>query len=155
MKYGLITILIATALTACGQQKQDAQPIAEPVSTAVTCPETDGYRVFPAGLSIDLPYHLRSDRIIPNEKGERRRVVIEYLEGDAATALTSIAGSLEQAGFAEKSRKDVADGVVSAIFSKKGVGLIYVRITADPGKNPSHPAAKGLAQIGYPTGEAI
>lgn len=121
----------------------------------VACPEDTGYKLLPANLVLSIPYHLRADRIYVNKHDAvRRRVVLEFLEGDAATSLASVNQSMVAAGFAARARREQPNGNIIVPYARKDYGSITVVASALPGDNPSNPMAKGTITFDFPGTQA-
>lgn len=154
MKLAIPVISCLFAMAACSNPAptaavEDLSPSAE-VATE-PCPEQAGYIAFPEGVALDIPYHLRADRIYIHKNGkERRRVSVEFLDGDAGTALASFEQSMIRAGFTAKPRKDMPNGNVTMAFGKKGFGTVRLVAVSTPGPKPSNPGAKGVISMDYP-----
>jgi hypothetical protein len=157
------TLLIAVGLLAIAgcnnpapaDQTAQGTPAAVPTSSSDTnpaaCSEAPGYNPFPQGIAPAFAYHLRSDRLYVHKNGKnRRRLTIEFLDGDANAALASFEQSMSAAGFKARPRKDGADGRITTPFAKKGFGTVIATAIPSPGPNPANPAAKGVLSIDYP-----
>lgn len=152
----LAMLLAALALTGCGK---------EPVSTAPTpaanhgsinattaeCAESAvNYDPMPEGMTVNIPYHLRGDRIYADAKGNyRRRVTLEYLDGDAGSVFDAAFMSLTSAGYVAK-KKWEKDGRFGSGFNKKGVGALLLSVNPKAVPKPAHPDAKGMLVLDYP-----
>ena len=152
----LPALVVAFAVSACTQQSTPTAPTttsdSQVVAEAKPCPEVPlGYQPFPAGVTPTLKYHLRNDRIYAHANGtQRRRLTLEALEGDVASAQASLADALEKGGFRAKPAKTRSDGGTQIAFTKSGLGTLYMVIKPmDPAKT-SHPYAKGEISIDYP-----
>lgn len=159
------TLLIAVGLLAiagCNNPRPAVLPVAGTTAateaapeTAAACPEETGYKLFPEAMKLAIPYHLRGDRIYVHKNGQqRRRVTVEFLEGDVGTALAAFEQSMVTAGFKAGPRNDGADGKITMPFSKKGFGTAHVSAMPTVGPKPSNPDAKGVISIDYPMGAA-
>lgn len=153
MKTAIPVALSLLLLAGCG--KEPASPLAQPTtganaSIATECPETTTYDPMPPGVVVGVPFHLRSDRITSDSKGNyRRRVTFEYLSGDAASVFDSIVGSVTGAGYSAKERKE-KDGRLSIGFNKKGIGALLLSVNPNAVPKPAHPDAKGMFVLDFP-----
>lgn len=159
--------LLAIALFVLAGCKQDRAPDAavaqaspstpEVASPAAPCEEGQGagYAWLPAGLALDIAYHLRADRIYTSKNDvQRRRVVLEFLDGDVDSVLAATEKSMIAAGFTARPRRDQPNGNIIVPYVKRGYGSITVVASATPGDNPSNPGAKGMVAFDFPAGEA-
>lgn len=162
MKHNLLMAATLIALAGCNQPKPAATQGTNPVATetpvtatgdatAPPCTGQAGYQLFPAGIGLDVPYHVRADRIYLDKNGQgRRRVMLEFLGGGADTTLASIDKSLVAAGYMSRPRKDQPNGNSITPYIKKGARNIIVILDPNPGAAPSNPAAKGVLSVDYP-----
>lgn len=155
----IVAIILATG---CSSQ----QPAARPEATASTpdtkepitprqdgqpCANADGYQLLPEQLVVPVAHHLRADRIYTNGKDQlRRRVVLEFLEGDVASALASVDSAMVAAGFNARPRREQPNGNTVIPYVRNGFGNITVVANPSIGDNPSHPAAKGILAFDFP-----
>lgn len=158
MKHNLLAAATLITLLGCSQPAPVTTQADTPVTSAATtpeaallaCPEQTGYQLMPAGVSLDIPYHVRVDRIYVHENGDsRRRIVLEYLEGDVETALSAADKSIVAAGFTAQKRRAQPNGEIAIPYAKKGHSSILVIAKASPGDKPSNPAAKGTLALDY------
>ena len=148
------TFLTLTALLFLASCKPDGNATADTAATAKPCPPAvAGYRFLPGRLDVPVAYHLRTDRITAtNENQRRRRVTLEFLEGDVASVQASVEGAMAKAGYRARTLQEREDGSVTRRFIKrKGVGIIVI-ISPKVGDRPANPDAKGLLTYSYPLG---
>jgi hypothetical protein len=120
-------------------------PLAQP------CAEQTGYQLLPAGVSLGLPYHLRADRLYTNKHDQaRRRIVLEFLEGNVDSTLKTVEESMITAGFTARPRRDQPNGNIIIPYAKRDYGSITVVVNPLPGDNPSNSAALGTVTFDYP-----
>lgn len=157
-RYAILAISFV-ALAGCSKPAPTAAvtTAAVPVTAAaptVSCPAQSGYQWMPANLVLDVPYHLHADRIYKTQKdGLRRRVMLEFLEGDSNSVLAQVDKSLTTAGFQARPRIEAskeADVVIP--YDKAGYGNVVVYVDSSPGDNPSNPDAKGILSFDFPIG---
>src|SRR5688500_13801654 len=98
MKPTFLAIAALFLLVSC---KQDGNAAADAPAAAKSCaPAVAGYRFLPGSLEVPVAYHLRTDRITAtNENQRRRRVTLEFLEGDVASVQASVEGAMAKAGY--------------------------------------------------------
>lgn len=158
MKRLTLTAAVVLILAGCNQPATTAEATQAPAAPqasaapAAACePQATGYQWLPEGLVLDIPYHLRADRIYINKNNvQRRRVVLEFLDGDAESTLASVDKSMTTAGFTARPRKDQPNGNIVVPYMKKGFGGITVIASATAGDKPSNPAAKGTITFDLP-----
>ncbi|QDH71028.1 lipoprotein [Marilutibacter alkalisoli] len=159
-KTSLLLTVALVALTGCNKPApapQNTATVETEVATdisgataAANCPDTKGYNPFPDGLAPEFAYHLRSDRIYTHKNDRvRRRVTMEVLESDAASALVSLQKNLTDIGYKERQRSDGNEGRVSVHFSKARAGSTILTADSSPGSNPSNPKANGIISIDF------
>lgn len=160
-------LLLAAAVILVAGCNQPSLPPNQSNSTAATpapattgaetlppCNGLAGYQVLPADITLSFPYHLRADRIYVNKNGqERRRVVLEYLDGDADAILAAVDKSMIVAGFVPRPRKEQPNGNIVIAYAQKAYGSIIVVANASAGDKPSNPAARGTVAFDYPSGD--
>lgn len=164
MKHNAVLLAGLIILAGCNQASAPSPSpdgAGEPVGLVaapdapISCPEDTGYQILPANLALSIPYHLRADRIYVNKHDAvRRRVVLEFLEGDAATTLASVDRSMVAAGFTARPRREQPNGNIIVPYARKDYGSITVVASALPGDNPSNPMAKGTIAFDFPGTQA-
>lgn len=169
MKYTLLIASMAIVLAGCDQVSQPAevspvQQTADSVPSVTSAPATvtpdpatqpcadvSGYQVMPAGMTLEIPYHVRADIITKDEAGQRHRhIVLEYLEGNLDATITAIERSLASGGYVPRPRRKTDDGRFIVPFLKKGHQNIIAVFDPSPGNKPSNPEAKGTVTLQYP-----
>lgn len=162
MRHILVMAAMLSALAGCNkpQPVNDANTIATPPPTVASveapsaqpCAEQAGYQLLPAGIRIGLPYHFRADRLYANKHDQvRRRVVLEFLEGNVDSTLKTVAESMTAAGFMARPRRDQPNGNIIIPYVRNDYGSITVVVSPLPGDNPSNPAARGTVTFDYPS----
>lgn len=158
MKQVVIAALAALLVAACSQQSSpDAMttttqptPVEQPMKNK---PAAGALKeALPEGVQLAFSYHVRGDRIIEKEgQRPRRRVRMEYLEGDQQATFASIEQSLKAAGFSMRDRKDLDNGNTRAKFTKPRYGTVIVVVTRDmAGVKARNPAAVGRVSLDWP-----
>jgi hypothetical protein len=95
---------------------------------------------------------LRSDRIAATSENQpRRRVTLEFLEGDVDSVLASVEGAMAKAGYKARPVKHREDGSVVRRFVKRGAG-ITVTVSSKIGDKPANPEARGVIIYAYVLG---
>lgn len=148
MKRFAISAACALLLASCaGNDTGDARATAEK-----PCSGGALYSPIP-GFALSVPVHMRTDKIYKKKGGEvRRGVMLEYLEGDTASAYQAVAAGFTALGYAgKKSPAPQADknGVIKQEFLKSGEKSVYMVISPKPGKKPSNPEAKGTVWLSW------
>lgn len=152
MKSKLILLFSATLLvSACSGP--DAAPATSttpttPVSTVVAAP-VPFYSPLPDdSVHFDFPFQLASDRYYVTDKGEtRRRLVLEYLDGDATQVWSKIELAMGEAGYQLRNKSEAGTG--KGTFYKNKSPL-FVDTTGKRPADPAHPAAVGTIWISWP-----
>lgn len=131
--------------------------ITETAATTKACPPAViGYRFLPEGLDVPVNYHLRADRIYTAKDNRlRRRVVLEFLEGDSDSVRTSVEEALVKAGYESRPSKTLKNNDIHTPYVKKGAPNIAVMINPEVGGKPYHPDAKGMLIYDYPLTVAV
>lgn len=162
----ILAVLAVVALAAaCSEQSAPTKAASEGAASsdatapvAAACPEAPaGYQPFPAGVTTTLDYHLRSDRIYTHAASGklRRRVALEFLEGDAAAAQAALTESLKDAGFRAKPGKQRPGGATTLAFAKSGLGILKMVVRPAAPARPAHPDARGEISLDYPATDVV
>lgn len=148
-----ILAAVVLALAGCSDNGDRAAATASPSQpAAVTAPQSTAptgqsgqlQEPMPEGVEIPFAYHLRSDKIAPDNKGgSERRVVVEYLEGSPDAVADKASNAMTTAGFKLGKRGTMSNGNVRMLFRKKGYGRAIVVVTQDLAGRPKNPAAVG------------
>lgn len=158
MKSAFYSVLCLLMLASCKPEEPaatvaTATPAAgETAATTTACPPAVvGYRFLPEGLDVPVAYHLRADRFYTAADGRlRRRVALEFLEGDADSVRASVEESMVRAGYKSRPSKTLKNNDIHTPYVKKGVPNIAVMINVEAGESPHHPDAKGMLIYDYP-----
>lgn len=103
------------------------------------------YPALPAGASLDLPCHLRSEQIYKSKKGaKRRKVVLEILEGDISTSVERIEQTMLRGGYTATDKIARKKDRFVIPFKKKGHPTIELTFNPKVGSKPSSPKARFL-----------
>lgn len=158
MKSVFYSVLCLLMLASC-KQEEPATTVAtvtpaasETAATTNACPPAAfGYQFLPEGLDVPVVYHLRADRFYTAKDGRlRRRVALEFLEGDADSVRASVEEAMVKAGYKSRPSKTLKNNDIHTPYVKKGVPNIAVMINAEAGESPHHPDAKGVLVYDYP-----
>lgn len=154
MKNILFALAVTGLLAACSVE-EPGQAVAPTGDAAV--PADGGAiqrgqplpRPLPQGFALRFPHDFRAESVVPaTPREQRRRVTVEYLEGDAGDIVASLASSALDAGFKSGRWQVARDGRISFFAYKGGYGQMRAEIS--PGGRLSNPAAKGLVVLGWP-----
>lgn len=107
----------------------------------------------PEGVVLPFRYHVRSDGPSATEQGApRRRMRLEFLEGDVATVAGQVEDALVAAGFTVGGTDTTDAGATRTNYRKDGFG----RVTAvvGPTGDAVDPEARGLLILDWPAGDA-
>lgn len=127
-----------------------------PVTTNACPPSVIGYRFLPEGLDVPVAYHLRADRFYTAKDDRlRRRVALEFLEGDADSVRVSVEEAMVKAGYESRPSKILKNNDIHTLYIKKGVPNIAVMVNPEAGETPHHPDAKGMLIYDYPLAVAV
>jgi hypothetical protein len=148
-----LVLLFSAALLASACSGPDASPTtsatpATSASPAAAAP-TPFYSPLPDdAVHFDFPFQLASDRYYVTDKGEtRRRLVLEYLDGDATQVWNKIEQSMGKAGYQLRNKSEAGTG--KGTFYKNN-HPIFVNTTGKRPGDPAHPAAVGTVWISWP-----
>lgn len=131
-------------LAAC--KKSEPAEAAVDAGKATTAGEPNG---LPGGATLPFKHHIRVDRVIENKAGaKRRRVDVEFLDGDVAATVKGVESAMVAAGYRLRADdpRDV-DGEVRLRFIKKGEPTVMAVISPNPGRNPSSSKVKGTVVL--------
>lgn len=150
MKSRLAVPLVVVALVACSGNESLPKVAGTAPEPATSCASGFWDSPLPEGISIDIAFHPKSDRIYAKEGAVRRRVEVEFLEGDASQAFASAKNSMIAAGYRiEGTEHDYGRGKVSQAFMKDRMPRVWVTIYPSAGKEPFNPEAKGVLAFGW------
>ncbi|GAA3931505.1 hypothetical protein [Luteimonas lutimaris] len=156
--FALLTMLVA----GCSQQptpdaatEADESPAA-PVEQVVEKPARGALEEpLPEGVQLNFRYHVRGDRVLDKDgRRDRRRVGMEYLEGDQGTTFASVEKSMTAAGFTLRDRKEMDNGNIRAKFAKPRYGTVIVTVTPGMDVKARNPAAVGRIFLSWPVPKA-
>lgn len=156
MKAKLVLLLSsALLLGACDNGTQETTGAATTAGAQASsdCP-APFYQVLPdPALRFDFRFHIATDRMYQTNKGEaRRRIVMEYLEGNATQAWNRVESAMVAAGYVLRSERVVVAG--KGTFTKAGSPSLFVDTTGASVKDPAHPQARGTIWISWPDSSA-
>lgn len=152
------------ALAACGEKTTDptpASPATEKPAASAAAPAERAPRVargelaapLPEGVVLPFAYYVRSDAASESKQGvPRRRIRLEFLEGDAATVLGQLQAAFASAGFSAGEGTATGNDATRMNFRKGGYG----RVTAvvGPVANAVDPKAQGQVILDWPAEDA-
>lgn len=105
----------------------------------------------PQHVILTFPYHVRADRPMETKAGKKvRRVVMEFLDGKAGEAITSLKASMKAAGFTASPVVSKTKGVRFVAFRKEGYGRVQVWVSAHRELETLHEQAKGTIRLDWP-----
>lgn len=147
-------------LAACAREPANPTPAPVPAGTDVApaAPAVDAgfdHTPLPAGIVVDTPYLVRSERVYLTRNGaERHRSTIELLEGDAVALASDIGTQLAANGYRALQVADRGDGITRHGFAKRGEGRVNISATPEVGTRPAHPRSVGVLSIDWPSAPA-
>lgn len=159
VKLVVAAVAASVLLVAAACSREPEQPIQRDTGVEASRQAPDGTRrgkeksrePLPERIALDFRNQLRNDRIVERKgRKSRRKVVLEYLEGNQTSTFDSIQRSLDAAGFTLRDRKQMENGNVRTKFDKRGYGTIIVTITADMDVTARNPAALGRVILDMP-----
>jgi hypothetical protein len=120
------------AATAPAAEPAPQQQVAEPVAEAPKAAPGELKSPLPEGFVLPFAYHRLYDNTGKTEAGKpQRRVMVEFIGADAATATDALAAALAGKGFVEKSREQV-DGKDQLVFERADGASVIVKIDPQP-----------------------
>jgi len=160
MKQFFLAIAVVTVLAACGPKQEVAQKGAETADESSTSAPVPATQPAPAGeakgidvltelgFKPDFAYAVVYDIVDKNKEGvNRHRVLLEALEGDIKTAMSSAQATLATAGY-EQSKETESNGRYDAVFTKQGFPtLVFMAQTPERGPALKDPSAVGTIHI--------
>ncbi|HET6435865.1 MAG TPA: hypothetical protein VFG18_09225 [Xanthomonadaceae bacterium] len=142
MKHMLWALALAGLVAGCSAQDQPDQAAAPAAGQPVP-------QALPQGFVLRFAHDFRGETLVAvTPREQRRRVTVEYLEGEPADIVASLADSAVRAGFKSGRWQQAKDGGISFFAHKGGYGQLRAEIT--PGGRLSHPAARGVVVLGWP-----
>lgn len=147
MRSTLLAIGLMAALGACSVPRQDAATATAGKTGAPLA------KALPQGFALHFPFAFREDVVVNvNPRNQRRRVTVEYLEGDAKTTMASLASSAIEAGFQSGRWQLLKDGSIYFFAYKGGYGQMRAEIKS--GGSLHDPSAHGTVVMGWPVRRA-
>jgi hypothetical protein len=160
MKQLLLAAAILVALAACGAEQNADQAAGgttvEPTADAAkksSANAATGIDVLTGlGFIPDFAYGTAYDIVDKNKEGvNRRRVLLEVLEGDIEAAMASAQATLQNAGYS-KSKESSDGGRYDAVFVKRGFPtLVFMGQSPERGPKLKNPEAVGTIHIMWNT----
>jgi hypothetical protein len=152
MKSKLVLLFSAVLLVSACSGPEAAPPATSATSTpnvVVAVAPTPFYSPRPDDtVHFDFPFQLASDRYYATDKGEtRRRLVLEFLGGNATEVWGKIELAMGEAGYKLQNQGEAGTG--KGTFSKKGKRSIFVDTTGKRPADPAHPDAVGTVWISW------
>lgn len=159
MKQLVLAVAMLAVLAACGSEeganqagdKSTVQPAASADAAAQKVPASAATGIdvlIELGFIPEFAYATVYDIVDKNNQGvNRRRVLLEVLEGDVASAMTSAETTLAKAGYA-KSKESSDGGRYDAVFVKHGSPtLVFMAQSPDRGPKLKTPGAVGTIHV--------
>ena len=156
MKKTFLAIALVTLVAACGERDAPDAVQAPNTDSAAAGPDRPARarqleQALPEGVELGFRYHLRNDEVLQRPgRPARRRVGLEYLEGDQQSVFESIDGSLVSAGFAERDRSSPQSGNIRVKYAKKGIGTVIVTVTPPGDEKTYHEDGIGRVLLDWP-----
>jgi hypothetical protein len=159
-------LLVPLLLAAVGCSPENAGPPARETTANANAPGADqptsaakpaddctagsGYAYLPTGVHFAFKHHLRSDRYVANRQGgSHRRVILEYLEGDAVAIGAQAKAAMVEAGFRHIDDAGAPNGGTRSRFHRKGHGMAVMTVFPDAGTTPTAPGAIGVVTVEF------
>lgn len=163
MKKIFLAAAVLTVLAACSADQAVPQNVeqsaAEPAPPSETVPQQPAASA-PTGIDTltglgfipDFAYAMVYDIADKNKEGvNRRRVLLEVLEGDIEAAMASAEATLARAGYS-KSKESSDGGRYDAVFVKQGSPtLVFMAQSPDRGPDLKNPGAVGTIHVMWNT----
>jgi hypothetical protein len=147
MRSILPAFVLAAALGACSGAQHD--------DTAAKAGQSGAPlgQALPQGFALHFPFDFQEDVVVSvNARDQRRRVTVEYLEGDSKMIMASLARSALEAGFQSGRWQLLKDGSIYFFAYKGGYGQMRAEIKS--GGNLRNASAKGTVVTGWPVRRA-
>ncbi|WP_192311130.1 hypothetical protein [Pseudoxanthomonas sp. PXM02] len=115
----VLCLALTVALAACQQQAPADQAVApapapaavEPAAPPIA-PGKQLERPMPDGIALQVPYNAVYDKdLAAKDGGTRRRVILEFLDGNVESIGTQLEGQLKTAGYRKGKPRDEEGGV--------------------------------------------
>lgn len=144
-------LLPLIALAGCNQR--DVAGSTTPAATIAPAAPAAGAALpaaLPEGFSLGFPHHYVGQEVARVGKAQRQRITVEYLDGDANSAVGSLAQSALAAGFGKGLWGVQKDGSIHFVANKAGYGQLRAQIRPVAGETLQNPSAKGTVTMGWP-----
>lgn len=157
MKQFVAAIFFVGMVVGCTQDEDaagEAVPVgsSQPAAESLEKPATPLSEALPEGVDLTFRHHVRSDSVVEYEdRRDRRRIGLDYLEGSQEGVYLAIAGSLMGAGFEERERSEKPNGNVRAKFTKSKFGTVIIVVTPVGDEKVSHADGKGRVLLDWPS----
>ncbi|SRR5690606_10014520 len=159
----LASSLLAVALVGCSGRDDGPQTAVQDATTAPVqvaeapvepCNTNPFYSPLPdAAIRFDFPFRVARDRVYSSDNDTLRRgISLEYLEGDGEGRWNDVIASMQKAGFEQTNAS--TDSPLSGTFKKPGQPGIFVKVSPEPGKNPTGDDVKGSVWLSWTVEEA-
>ena len=150
----LVFVAALVAVTACSPKGTETTAAANNAGTCpdASCPEVAQFYEPIKGLSLDVPYHFRSDKKYTHKTTgkDRRTVVLEFLDADVTKAAEAAQAGLAKAGYAAVGQPSSdASGVFTGKFRMANSPEIFLQVDGNPGEYPSDKNAKGTIAFSW------
>jgi len=149
-----LALLFSAALLVSACSGPDASPAATSATpTTSVAPVAEAATPFYSPLPddavhFDFPFQLASDRYYVTDKGEtRRRLVLEYLDGDATQVWSKIQLAMGEAGYQLRNKSE-ADTGKGTFYKNKSP--LFIDTNGKQPADPAHPAAVGTIWVSWP-----
>lgn len=144
----IITLSSLLALVACQRTGDPSAPDASP-SLPATVSGTSLPEPLPQGFQLAFPYHYTKKEVVRG-RNQRQRITVEYLEGDAASIVGSLAQSAIAVGFSKGLWGVQKDGSIHFVADKPGFGQLRAQIRPGADGKLQNTFAKGSVTMGWP-----
>lgn len=105
----------------------------------------------PQGFALKFPYNFIEQSTGPANNGELRdRFTVEFLDGDINAVAGSLMASAVEAGF-QNGSWSAHKNMIQVSVNKAGYGQMRAVVQLADRRKLSHPQAKGLVILGWPT----
>jgi len=151
MKSHLIPIaLCVAAIAGCSNERAEPKDTFAKASAAATS-TGEACSPLPANVQLGFPHHLQSDYYYLNVRRMiRRRVVMQYLQGDAAQVQQAVKAAMLSAGFALYDTRGEQAGQIHDRYLKKGYGMAHVLIAPIVAPDAGSLVVKGTVAFDLP-----
>lgn len=151
----LIPAALATMLIACERNDSPApapQPSAPTAATTPAGPKPATPDTLPDGVRLSFPHEVVYDKVLTGKSGEqRRRIIVEYLDGDAAAVEKALTEGFQAAGYRNAGDRQLPGGKRIVFLNPQSKARVYATFASGAQQRFHNKDAQGTVSFSWPT----